>query len=95
MDKYTSLLREMCAWFESEMVPVTTVELHAKMVELAAEDEVYSIKHLTRKLEKQSGKDNVVSKQDDKPNIVCFRNVADYIIAKSFKDNKIQKLSEY
>ena len=40
-------------WFESEMVPVTTVELHTKMVELAGEDEVYSIKYMTRKLEKQ------------------------------------------
>ena len=44
---------KMYAWFESEMVPITTVELHAKMVELAGEDEVYSIKHMTKKLEKQ------------------------------------------
>ena len=44
---------KMYAWFESEMVPITTVELHAKMVELAGKDEVYSIKHMTKKLEKQ------------------------------------------
>ena len=44
---------KMYAWFESEMVPITMVELHAKMVELAGEDEVYSIKHMTKKLEKQ------------------------------------------
>ena len=85
---------EMYAWFESELVPVTTVEMHAKMVELAGEDEVYSIKHMTRKIEKQYGGDIVISKQDGKPSLVCFRNVADYIIAKSFKDKEIQKLSE-
>ena len=54
---------------------------------------MYSIKCMTRKLEKQYGKD-IVSKQDSKPSIVCFRNVADHIIAKSFKDKEIQKLSE-
>ena len=36
------------------MVPVTTVELHPKMVELTGEDEVFSIKQMTRKLEKHS-----------------------------------------
>ena len=84
----------MYTWFESEMVPVTTVEFHAKMVELAGDDEVYSIKHMAKKLEKHYGKDIVVSKQDGKPSIVCFRNVVDYIIAKSFKDKEMQKLSE-
>ena len=54
---------------------------------------MYSIKHMARKLEKQYGKD-IVSKQDGKPSIVCFRNVADHIIAKSFKNKEIQKLSE-
>ena len=39
---------------------------------------MYSIKHMARKLEKQYGKD-IVSKQDGKPSIVCFRNVADHI----------------
>ena len=53
---------------------------------------MYSIKCMTRKLEKQYGKD-IVSKQDSKPSIVCFRNVAYHIIAKSFKDKEIQKLS--
>ena len=38
--------------------------------------------------------DIVVRKQDDKPSMVYFRNVADYIITKSFKDTEIQKLSE-
>ena len=52
----------MYVWFESEMVLITNVELHAEMVELGGEDEIYSIKHMTRKLEKRYGK----------PNIVCF-----------------------
>ena len=66
----------MYAWFESEMVPVTTVELHAKMLKKTGEDEVSYIKYMIRKLEKHHGKCIVISKQDGKPNIVCFRNVA-------------------
>ena len=57
------------------MVPVTTVDMHAKVVELAREDKVYYIKHIMRKLEKQYGKDTVISKADGKRRIVCFRNV--------------------
>ena len=62
------------------------MEWHTKMVELAGEDEVYSIKHMTRKLGKQYGKDTDIKEQDGKPSIVSFKNVADYIIAKSFKE---------
>ena len=83
----------MYVWFESEMVPVTTIELHAKMVEKTGEDEVNYIKHMARKLVKQYGKYIAISQQDGKPNIVCFRNVTNYIIATFFKDKEIQKLS--
>ena len=77
------------------MVPFTMVELHAKMAELTGEHKAYSIKHMTMKFEKQYGRDLVISKQDDKPSIVCFRNVAVYIKAKSFKNKEIQNLSKY
>ena len=36
--------------------------------------------------------DIVVRKQDDKPSMVCFRNVADYIITKSFKDTNTEAI---
>ena len=77
------------------MVPFTMVELHAKMVELTGEYEAYSIKHMTMKSEKQYVKDLVISKQNDKPSIMCFRNVAVYIKAKSSKNKEIQNLSKY
>ena len=84
----------MWAWFQSEMVPVTTVELHAKMVELAGEDEVYSFKDMTRKLEKQYRKDIVISKQDGKPSIK-FSNTADYIhLSKTKKYRSYQNVNE-
>ena len=76
------------------MVPVTTVELHPKMVELTGEDEVFSIKYMTRKLEKHSMEKTLSSANKMANQAVCFRNVADYIIAKSFKDKEIQKLSK-
>ena len=42
-----------------------------KMVELTGEGEVYSIKHMTRKLVKQYGKYIFISKQDGKPSKVA------------------------
>ena len=39
----------VCRWFESEMVLVTTSELHAKMTELANSAEIYAMNHLKRK----------------------------------------------
>ena len=44
----------VCRWFESEMVPVTTSELHVKMAEIANSEEIYSMKHIKRKLKKDT-----------------------------------------
>ena len=64
------------------MVPVATSELHAKMAELANFEEIYSMKHLKRKLE-EGYKDDIISQTEGKPNLVCFKDVARFIIENS------------
>lgn len=54
----------LCQWFESETVPVKTSEMHSKMKELANSDEVYSIKHLKRKLEERYKEDIIISQTE-------------------------------
>ena len=78
----------VCRWFESEVVPVTTSELHAKMVELANSEEIYSMKHLKRKLEERYRGDIIISQTEGKPNLVCFKDVARFIIEKSKTENE-------
>ena len=76
----------VCQWFEKEMVPVTTSELHAKMAELANSEEIYSMKHLKRKLEERY-RDTIISQTEGKPNLVCFQD-ARFIIEKSKTENE-------
>jgi len=78
----------VCTWFESEMVPVTTSELHAKMAELADSKDIYSMKHLKRKLEERYKDDIIISQAEGKPNLICFKDTAKFIIEKSRKDNE-------
>ena len=78
----------LCQWFESEMVPVKTSEIHSKMKELAKSDEVYSLKHLKRKLEERYKEDIIISQTEGKANLVCFKDVAQFIIKRSKKENE-------
>ena len=78
----------VCQWFEKEMVPVTTSELHAKMAELANSEEIYSMTHLKRRLEERYRDDIIISQTEGKPNLVCFKDVARFIIEKSKTENE-------
>ena len=75
-------------WFESEMVPVTTSELHAKIAELTNSEEIYSMKHLKRKLEERYRDDIIISQTEGKLNLVCFKDAARFIIEKSKTKNE-------
>ena len=77
----------VCRWFESEMVPVTTSELHVKMAEIANSEEIYSMKHIKRKLEERYKDDTIISQTEGKLNLACFKYVASFIMEK-FKTEK-------
>ena len=74
---------KLCQWFESEMVPVKTSDLHLKMKELANSNEVYSLKHLKRKLEERYKNDIIISQTEGQANLVCFKDAAQFIIKRS------------
>ena len=58
------------------------------MVELANSEEIYSMKHLKRKLEERYRDDIIISQTEGKPNLVCFKDVARFIIEKSKTENE-------
>ena len=76
---------KVCKWLENELAPVSTSEVHEKMTELANGADVYSIKQMKRKLEDKYGDDIVITQSDGKANLVCFKNVAQFIISKMEK----------
>ena len=86
---------KLCNFFENEMVPMTTSEMHSKMIELSdLTDEVYSLKQMKRKLELRYGKDIIIVENDGRANLVCFKDVANFIIEKSNKEKEKGNASE-
>ena len=86
---------KLCNFFEKEMVPMTTSEMHSKMVELSdSPDEVYSSKQMKRKLEMHYGTTIIIVEKDGKANLVCFKDVANFIIEKSNREKENTNLSE-
>ena len=85
---------KLCEWFESEMQPVTTSEIQAKMIELAGDGVVYSMKEMKRKLESRCGDDIIISKTDGKSNMVCFKDASKFIITKSVEEKGNENMTE-
>ena len=65
------------------------------MVDLAGSpDEVYSMKQTKRKLELRYGGDIIIVQSAGRPNLVCFKDTANFIIETSTKDKENDNLSE-
>ena len=68
----TQNFENLCKWFENEMSPRTTSELHSKMIELAdSPNEVYSMKQMKRKLEVRDAGD-IIGEADGRPYLVIL-----------------------
>lgn len=72
----------LCKWLQNdcEAELCTLDELHAHMVEIAGGDEAYSMKRLKQKLQEHYGDHVYFAEIRGKKNVVCFRNVAGFII---------------
>lgn len=79
MLKWFNLLIE---WLESESGAelYTLTEMHAKMVEFSDGADVYSIKRLKQKLKERYHEHIFFANVAGHDNVVCFRNMANYII---------------
>ena len=78
-DKSDIFLR-LCNWVDTEVKLYTVTELHTKMLEISAGNEVYTIKRLKQKLQEYYGYFNFFAEYKGRNNIVCFWNTANYII---------------
>ena len=85
--------KQLCQWLDLEAGSelYTVAELHAKMVELSAGAEVYTTKRLKQKLQEHYGECVIFAEVEGRDNVVCFRNMAKYIINEQWylgkKDN--------
>ena len=70
----------VCEWLESEAEVFTLGEIHEKMVELAGTNDVYTQKWLKTQLEEKYKSCIFITSQNGKENVVCFRNMASYIL---------------
>jgi hypothetical protein len=82
---------KVCTWLEcdGDAELYTLAELHAKMSELSKESDVYSLKRLKQKLEERYGQFVFFAEVEGRGTVVCFRNMANYIIEKSFFKQKV------
>jgi hypothetical protein len=88
---------QLCAWLESSAEPNTysLEELRNHMIAAGnSSEEVYSEKQLQRLLEKHYGKDRVfISQQAGRRNIVCFRDMASFIVHKQWEEARSSDIS--
>ena len=88
---------QLCDYIECQAEVYSLRELHEKMVELAnGNDEmVYSVKWLKVKLSDKYGDHVQFCEKDGKCNVVCFRDMVNYIINdKWYEDKKTEAAAE-
>lgn len=70
----------LCDWLEENAELYTLAELHTKMVENSNPEDVYSSKHLKKKLIDRYKEHIFFSEISGRPNVVCFKDMANYIL---------------
>lgn len=82
----------VCEWLESEVEGYSLPGIHQKMVALSgAEENVFCQKLLKPKFQKRYGDHIRFMESEGKANMVCFQNVADYLITdKWYLDREVQ-----
>ena len=83
--------RCVCSWLEKEADSelYTPAEVHEKMVELSKDSPCYSVKSLKRKLMSFYGGHIYFSELPGRPNLVCFKDMASFIL-ENFKKSEEQ-----
>ncbi len=86
----------LCQWLESEadVELYTLPKLHAKMTEFASESEVYSLKRLKKKLHEHYGDFIFFAEVEGCGTVLCFRNMASYIINEKWYSEKKENIEE-
>ena len=80
----------LCQWLESEAgaESYTLTELHNKMKEISDNSEVYTVKRLKQKLQEHYKEFIFFAKVEGHGSVVCFMNMAKYIINEKWYSDK-------
>ena len=82
-----------CDWLENEIDLFTLEDFWMKMKEVS-DEEVYGVKRIKQKLQEKY-KDNIFfSEVSGRKNVVCFRNMADWIINDQWYKSKVQNAED-
>ena len=88
--------KQLCQWLDleagSELYTVT--ELQAKMMVFSDGSEVYTVKRLKQKLEEHYGECVFFAEFEGRENVVCFRNMAKYIINDKWYTGKKENIED-
>ena len=80
----------LCQWLESEAgaESYTLTELHNKMKKISDNSEVYTVKRLKQKLQEHYKEFIFFAEVEGRGNVVCFKNMAKYIINEKWYSDK-------
>ena len=93
----TKAFDKLCEWLEDgcENEWLSLVELHARMKLEANTDEVYSVKHLKRKLIERYGNHIYFAEKKGRNNVVCFHDMCSFIISdKWYEERKANQIDD-
>ena len=84
--------QRLCQWLESEgdAELYTLKELHAKMSAFSDGAEVYTPKRLKQKLHEQYNNFICFAEIEGRSNVLCFRNMANFIVNKRWQSESIE-----
>ena len=82
------IFNKMCQWVEFQPELYALEELHTKMVELGGRVDVYTKKWMKKKLIEKYKDFIFFTEIDGKSNVVCFKNIASYIINDQWYSSK-------
>ena len=88
--------QSLCSWLESECEAemYTLDKLHEQMCAIAGGGEVYSLKRLKQRLQDHYGDHVFFAERQGRKNVLCFRDMAEYIINEKWYSDRKQAATD-
>ena len=85
---------KLCHWLESESELHSLLDMQNKLIEIAGSEDVYDTKWIRKRLEERYGNHIYIGTRAGRPNIVCLRNIADYVINDKWYTDRLQRVDD-
>ena len=89
-----AICTKLCEWRESEAELYTLSELHKKLKDLSSGKEMYTVKRLKQKLHEHYKEFIFFAKVQGRANVVCFRNMTDFLINETWQAQRKENIAE-